>query len=106
VAGRDHGGSGSVRSVEPHRLVCSGHVWYLLGWDTDREGWRTFRVDRVAPRIPTGPRLTPRDLPDEDIAAHVTRGVWAAGWRCRARVVLHAPAESVARRIPPRGRAA
>ena len=98
---RDHGGSASVRTVEPHRLVCWGRRWYLLAWDTDRNDWRTFRVDRLQPRMPTGPRFTPRDLPDDDVAAHVTRGVWSAGWRYRARVTLHAPAETVAERIPP-----
>jgi predicted DNA-binding transcriptional regulator YafY len=98
---RDHGGSDSVRTVEPHRLVCWGRRWYLLAWDTDRRGWRTFRVDRVEPRTPTGPRFTARDLPDDDVAAHVTRGVWSAGWRYRARVRLHAPAETVAERLPP-----
>jgi predicted DNA-binding transcriptional regulator YafY len=98
---RDHAGSASVRTVEPHRLVCWGRRWYLLAWDTDRNDWRTFRVDRLQPRTPTGPRFTPRDLPDDDVAAHVTRGVWSAGWRYRARVTLHAPAETVAERIPP-----
>ncbi len=67
----------------------------------DRNDWRTFRVDRLQPRTPTGPRFTPRDLPDDDVAAHVTRGVWSAGWRYRARVRLHAPAETLAERIPP-----
>jgi predicted DNA-binding transcriptional regulator YafY len=98
---RDHSGSASIRTVEPHRLVCWGRRWYLLAWDTDHDDWRTFRVDRVEPRTPTGPRFTPRHLPENDVAAHVTRGVWSAGWRHRARVRLHAPAETVAERIPP-----
>jgi predicted DNA-binding transcriptional regulator YafY len=98
---RDHSGTDSVRTVELHRLVCWGRRWYLLAWDTDRSDWRTFRADRLQPRTPTGPRFTPRELPDNDVAAHVTRGVWSAGWRYRARVRLHAPAETVAERIPP-----
>jgi predicted DNA-binding transcriptional regulator YafY len=40
-------------------------------------------------------------LPDADVAAYVSRGVWSAGWRYRARVRLHAPAEAIAQRIPP-----
>jgi predicted DNA-binding transcriptional regulator YafY len=71
-------------------------------WDTDRSGWRTFRVDRVRPRIPTGPRYAPRDPPDDDLVADIARGVWSASWRHHARVRLHAPAEAVAQRIPPR----
>jgi predicted DNA-binding transcriptional regulator YafY len=98
---RDHSGTASIRTVEPHRLVCWGRRWYLLAWDTDYNDWRSFRVDRIQPRTPTGPRFTPRDLPDNEVAAHVTRGVWSAGWRYRARVRLHAPAETVAGRIPP-----
>jgi predicted DNA-binding transcriptional regulator YafY len=98
---RDHSGSASVRTVEPHRLVCWGRRWYLLAWDPDRRDWRTFRVDRIQPRIPAGPRFTPHHLPDGEVAARVMRGVWSAGWRYRARVRLHAPAEAVAERIPP-----
>ena len=97
----DHGGAASVREVEPHRLVCWGRRWYLLAWDPDRRDWRIFRVDRIEPRIPAGPRFTPHHLPDGEVAARVMRGVWSAGWRHRARVRLRAPAETVAERIPP-----
>ncbi|GGO82910.1 hypothetical protein GCM10012289_75230 [Nonomuraea cavernae] len=48
------------RSVEPHSLVSFGRHWYLVAWDTDRDDWRTFRVDRLRPRPPTGPRFAPR----------------------------------------------
>jgi predicted DNA-binding transcriptional regulator YafY len=97
----DRAGATSLRTTEPHRLVCWGRRWYLLAWDTERAGWRTFRVDRVRPRIPTGPRFAPRDPPDDDLAAYIARGVWSASWRHRARVRLHAPAEVIAQRIPP-----
>src|ERR1700688_2490239 len=40
-------GSPSVRAVEPHRLVHTGRRWYLAAWDTDRNYWRTFRVDPI-----------------------------------------------------------
>jgi len=93
---RDHDGSATVRTVEPHRLVHSRGRWYLLGWDVEREDWRTFRVDRVEPRIPTGPRFTPRELPEEDVAAYLSKGVGSAMWRYRARVTVHAPADVVA----------
>ena len=33
------------------------------------QDWRTFRVDRIGPRTPTGPRFTPRAPPDPDLAA-------------------------------------
>ncbi|MBT2888393.1 WYL domain-containing protein, partial [Streptomyces sp. McG5] len=44
------------RRAEPHHLVTWGSRWYLVAWDLDREDWRTFRVDRLTPRTPTGPR--------------------------------------------------
>ncbi|MET8312024.1 YafY family protein [Micromonospora sp. NPDC005173] len=97
----DHAGTATLRTVEPYRLVNWGRRWYLLAWDVDRRDWRTFRVDRMQPRTPTGPRFAPRDLPDEDVAAYVSRRVSAAAWRYRAQVTVHAPAEVVADRISP-----
>jgi predicted DNA-binding transcriptional regulator YafY len=98
---RTHSGAASRRSVEPYRLINDRRRWYLVAWDTDRDGWRTFRVDRIQPRTPTGPRFTPRALPpDQEIAAQVARGVGEAPWRYRARVIVHAPATWVQGRLP------
>ena len=98
---RDHDGSASIRSVEPHRLVHDRGRWYLVAWDTDRQDWRTFRADRIQPRTPTGPRFAPRDPPDGDVANYLLRGVGSATWRYRARVTVHAAAALVAGRLPP-----
>lgn len=99
---RSHDGTSSRRTVEPHRLASWGRKWYLVAWDIDRGDWRTFRADRIEPRIPTGPRFTPRDLPEGgDIAAYVARGVSSAGYRFQVRVSVHASAAEVAARIPP-----
>lgn len=95
---RSHDGSQSRREVEPYQLVNWGRRWYLVAYDVDRADWRTFRVDRLSPRTPTGPRFTPRDLPEEAID-QVRRGVSSTAWRYRARVVVHAPAEQLAERI-------
>ena len=84
----DHGGSGSVRVVEPHRLVFLAGRWYLLGWDVHRDGWRTFRVDRMRPHRTPGARFTPRVLAEADAAALVQRGAdtrrgsTERGWWC------------------------
>ncbi|MGI5488988.1 helix-turn-helix transcriptional regulator [Microtetraspora malaysiensis] len=94
-----HAGDAVRREVEPYRLVTWGRRWYLLAFDLDRADWRTFRVDRLTPRVPTGPRFTPRDLPDGDAANYVSGRVSAAAWRYRARVTVHAPAQVVADRI-------
>ncbi|MEV8635434.1 YafY family protein [Streptosporangium sp. NPDC051023] len=98
---RDHTGTDSPRTVEPYRLVNWGRRWYLLAWDVDRRDWRTFRVDRIRPRIPTGPRFAPRELPDDDVAAYVSRRVSATAWRYQAKVTVRAPAGVVADRISP-----
>src|SRR6266496_2767539 len=98
---RAHSGATSPRSVEPYRLVNDRRRWYLVAWDVDRDAWRTFRVDRIEPRTPTGPRFTPRALPpDREIAAQVARGVGEATWRYRARVIVHAGAAHVRSRLP------
>ncbi len=99
---RSHDGTSTIRSVEPHRLVSWGRKWYLVAWDTDRGDWRTFRVDRIEPRTPAGPRFTPRELPEGgDVAAYVARGVSSSGFRFQARVTVRAPAAVVAARIHP-----
>jgi predicted DNA-binding transcriptional regulator YafY len=96
-----HDGTGSLRDVEPHRLVHTGRRWYLIGWDTDRRDWRTYRVDRIRPRSPEGPRFTPRRAPDVDLADYLSRGISAAPYRYRARITLFTPAQSAVERIPP-----
>ena len=95
---RNHDGTTTTRRTEPHRLVHTGRRWYLVAWDLDRDDWRTFRVDRLHPRIPTGPRFTPREGPD---LASTNRGVAYGGYRYQARIVVHAPAEQVADRYGP-----
>lgn len=96
-----HDGEEAVRTVEPHRLVSWGRRWYLVAWDTERGDWRTFRVDRLRPRIPTGPRFTPREPPDGDVATYLANRLSARAWAYRATVTLHEPADSVAGRVWP-----
>jgi predicted DNA-binding transcriptional regulator YafY len=94
-------GERSVRSVEPHRLVSFGRHWYLVAWDAERQDWRTFRVDRLSPRTPTGPRFTPRDPPDGDVVAYLSHQLSARTWPYRATVHVHEPASSISARIWP-----
>ncbi len=92
------------RRAEPHHLVTWRDRWYLVAWDLDRADWRTFRVDRITPRTPTGPRFTPRPLPGADVTTFVAgrfgRYDTPDGWPCRGEVLLHAPAAEVAHRLP------
>lgn len=97
---RRHDGTESSRTIEPHRLVNAGRRWYLVAWDTGREGWRTFRIDRIRlPRNHAGPRFVPRQLPDDDPAAYVIRG-FAMAWPYRVSVIAHANAETILTRLP------
>jgi predicted DNA-binding transcriptional regulator YafY len=91
----------SIRSVEPRSLVSFGHHWYLVAWDTDRTDWRTFRVDRLTPRTPTGPRFTPRELPDGDVATYLAHQLSSRTWAFQASITLHEQAEAVVDRVWP-----
>lgn len=98
---RAHDGTESLRTTEPHRLVHTGRRWYLLGWDVDREDWRTYRVDRLDPRTPTGPRFTPRTPPDPDLGGYTSRAISTSAYRYQGRFTLFASAETAAERISP-----
>ncbi len=99
LPGAENNGVRTPRRVEPHHLVTWGGRWYLVAWDLDREDWRTFRADRIAPRTPTGPRFTPRELPGGDVATFVVSKFWnsdrAGDWPCRGEVILDLPAAAV-----------
>lgn len=97
---KKHDATESARSVEPYRLVHLGRRWYLVAWDRDRRGWRTFRLDRMQLRLPMGPHFTPRELPAEDIAAYVMRNIRSAPTRYESRVIVNAPANLIAERVP------
>jgi len=96
----DYGTDASPRRVEPHHLVASNGRWYLVAWDLDRDDWRIFRADRVTPRIPTGPRFSPRELPGGDAATFVSARFKGSTerdeWPCTGTVVVHLPASEVA----------
>jgi predicted DNA-binding transcriptional regulator YafY len=98
---RGHDGAPSTRVVEPHRLVHTGQRWYLVAWDIGRKDWRTFRVDRIAARLSPGARFAARNPPEGDFATYVSRSLSYAPYPYRARVTLHAPIETIAKRVPP-----
>jgi predicted DNA-binding transcriptional regulator YafY len=98
---RSHDGAATRRSVEPHRLVCTERRWYLVAWDLDRDDWRTFRVDRVTPKPPHGPRFTPRTPPADDLAAYVSKGVSTHAYATHAVIRLLVPLEQAAEHVSP-----
>ncbi len=91
-----HDGSETSRAAEPHHLVSWWGRWYLVAWDVDRQDWRSFRADRLTPRLPTGPQFTPRPEPDGDVTTYLYRRFGARAWATQCRVLVHAPAERVA----------
>ncbi|GAA2598319.1 YafY family protein [Actinomadura fulvescens] len=94
-----HDGKPTRRNVEPHKLVTWGRRWYLVGWDTERAGWRTFRADRMTLHTPNGPHFAHREPPDGDVTAYMRRTMGRDMWPYHCRVILHAPAERFAGRI-------
>src|SRR4029078_4914800 len=96
---RDGADRVSERRVEPHRLVSLGRRWYLVGFDLDRDDWRTYRIDRVSALIASGHRNTPRPTPDA--GALVAEGVAVRVFDTSARVKVMAPAQEVAHHIGP-----
>lgn len=93
-------GTPSSREVEPHRLVHTGRRWYLVAWDVGRNNWRTFRVDRMEPKLSSGARFAPRNPPDGDFATYVKRSVSYTPFPHHAKITLHASADIVAERLP------
>lgn len=63
------------RHVEPHRLVTVGRRWYLVGYDLDRQDWRSFRLDRLRDPMGTKSRFRPREIPGGDAATYVRQGL-------------------------------
>lgn len=95
-------GAASERTVEPHGVVHTGSRWYLVAWDPARDDWRTFRIDRIVDPVEIGGHFAPRPGPDGgDLQAFVSRSLAVSPYPDRARIVLHAPRDVMARRIPP-----
>jgi predicted DNA-binding transcriptional regulator YafY len=97
---RSREGEATRRDIEPHALVHLGRRWYLVGWDRGREGWRTFRLDRLRRPAATGVRFQPRRLPASDPATYVQQTIAGAWARHEARVTVHAPADEIVKRFP------
>ncbi|MGV8909238.1 MAG: helix-turn-helix transcriptional regulator [Propionicimonas sp.] len=88
------------REVDPHHLLSWGGRWYLIAWDPGRDGWRIFRIDRLALRSSLGPRFTPRVLPGGDPGAFISARFKGSqlqdAWPCIGQVTLALPASQVA----------
>jgi predicted DNA-binding transcriptional regulator YafY len=92
---RRRDGAAVSRRVEPHSLVTGHGRWWLIAYDLERDGWRTYRVDRLTQPMPVRLRFTPRTLPAKDPSAYVARAITTAPYRYAVRVTVRAPAEAV-----------
>jgi predicted DNA-binding transcriptional regulator YafY len=97
---RSREGVPTERDIEPHRLVHTGRRWYLAAWDSARNNWRTFRVDRIQGKLSVGSRFAPRRPPEGGFAAYVSKSVSYTPYPRRAKILLRAPLETAAQRIP------
>jgi predicted DNA-binding transcriptional regulator YafY len=100
----DGRGRVSERSVEPFRAVHTGRRWYLVARDqgaarrSGDDGWRTFRLDRIAAVVATGHRFERVDAPDPVVL--VQRAISTAPYAHQARIELLAPIARASALIP------
>ena len=94
----------SRRNTEPAAVVYSGYRWYLIAFDTDRDDWRTFRLDRIKGRVRIGSRCQRRTVPGGDPAAFMKSRLQAdtAEVSTRGSVRLALAAERARQKIPER----
>jgi predicted DNA-binding transcriptional regulator YafY len=94
-------GARSRRDVDPAAVVHSGHRWYLVAFDRDRDAWRTFRVDRIAGALRPAGRGVRREVPGGDPTAFVESQLHYADLSEGepGRIRAHAPAEEIAQRV-------
>jgi predicted DNA-binding transcriptional regulator YafY len=64
---RDAKGAETTRQVEPQAMLILPPLWYLVGWDPVRAGFRHFRMDRISdPQVLEGAQFRRRHVPFED----------------------------------------
>jgi len=102
---RTYSGAAGDRHVEPHHVVPIGRRWYLVAWDLDRTGWRTFRLDRITEPRSTGRHFEPRTLPGPDPATYVTQSIASIPTTYHVEVVVEAPLQTVRDVLGPWGTA-
>jgi proteasome accessory factor B len=67
----------TIRSVDPVRLVNREGEWYLLAWDRDRRGFRTFAMGRVAEVVELDePVSVPSEIDVETFVRQGFGGFW------------------------------
>jgi predicted DNA-binding transcriptional regulator YafY len=97
---RRRDGTATDRRVEPHHVVTTYGLWYLIAFDTRAAGWRTFRVDRIDRPESARLRFSPRELPEGDPVEHVRHAIASTPYRYTVRATVPVPADAVRARLP------
>ncbi len=64
---RDAKGTVTSRVVEPQAMLILPPLWYLVAWDSSRDDFRYFRMDRISqPECIEGTTFKRRHVPFED----------------------------------------
>jgi predicted DNA-binding transcriptional regulator YafY len=93
-----HDGTRSTREIEPLGLVARRGRWYVPARDRLRGELRTFRADRIADAEIGEPVAPPE--PGFDPVEHVLKMLARLPWGWEIEVLLDAPVEEIAARIP------
>lgn len=94
-----HEGAVTGRVVEPCSLARLGHRWYLVAWDVERAGWRSFRVDRIRSPEATGSTFEPSEPPG-GTAAYIQQAIAIAPFEHRIRLRLQGSFAELSSSIP------
>jgi predicted DNA-binding transcriptional regulator YafY len=91
-------GRESQRELDLYGMVFHSGRWYVTGRDHDRDGVRTFRLDRIASVTQgDGTYVVPADF---DATAQVVSGIAAVRWSHEVTVVLRTTLTEARERLP------
>ena len=89
----------AIRELEPYGVVVHGGRWYVPARDASSGQMRTFRIDRMRGAV-LGEAAAPAPA-GFDAVEHVVRSLARFPWAWSVEVLVHAPMERVAARVPP-----
>jgi predicted DNA-binding transcriptional regulator YafY len=92
-------GDGRERAIAPYGVVVHAGRWYAAARDRGSGELRSFRLDRMRAAVLDEPTAPPP--PGFDAVAHVERSLARIPWRWRVEVLVDAPLEELAARLPP-----
>lgn len=95
----DRHGECTARRVEPHRLVVRSRSWLLLAYDLMRDGWRSFRVDRIESLVMGTWHFDEREGVEEALAM-LEQPVPSSAWKHQVEVEIYAPRAKVQQELP------